>query len=295
MSSTISSLSPLLIFSQMMGLIPFSLDHKSQPKPSQFMQFYSTFVASFCTAVLIYTFAKESPDNLEEVINFVRLIGMRLALIISIGEALAQRNAKISFLLILSEMDEFIENKCEINLNLHKFRLKLFNQTLGLFGFYIVIWVFTIVVNIYLHENANIKFLFFGLIPSLVSFIFYYQVITFIAMLIERVKIVEQLFGGKGAKDDVVVLRKAQILYDYVWRATNFLNENFGLSLLINIINDFITITSILYLIFVFMNDAPDLTIVRYVVEIIPYILNIIFLSHFCDRLMETVSILIEL
>lgn len=293
MSSTISSLTPILIPSQLLGLLPFSLDLKFQPKSSPFMFFYSSFASIFCIGVIIYTCIIENPQSLEEIINFVRLLGMRFTFVVIVAEALLRRNQKMYFLNILSEMDEFIENKCSINLHLDKFRNKILKHILILFGFYTSIWIFTIAVSIHLHQDENVWFIFLTIIPSLVSFLFYFQLINFIGLLNDRILVIHQLLDElmlKEKTNDVNVMKNSQILYDYIWKATNSLNDNFGLTFLVNIINDFITITSILYLIFVFTNEAPALTIIRYVIELMPYILNIIFLSHFCDRFVESVS-----
>lgn len=93
------------------------------------------------------------------------------------------------------------------------------------------------------------------------------------------------------ALDQLLIVRD---LYDRLWDLTQLINACFGWSLLINTANDFISITSNCYLIFLLAKFGLSdiMRIVSSVCWTIPHIINLLGITHLCSTTIKKVCVL---
>lgn len=281
---------------QFLGICPISLDQYFRARQSRFLTRYSVFL-TICLILFLCSlyFEKENFISIQKsdvgsTVNFIQLVSMRLSSVIIIVEAMITRRHMISFYNNLYDVDRLLAQinvKTDFNVEQLKDLIKIF----------LAITTFVcselMVVLMYKLRNTFETFTYWiSYIPFYLHCCMrYLQLMQFITMTKRRIDIVNEKLR------EINVMRTSSLnTLDYlrdisykVFMMSVSVNRAFGFSTLINIMNDFITITLNTYFIFVAFQEftyKSKIKAAESIFWVTPHCFNVIFLSTCCQLTM---------
>lgn len=294
LATLISSIGPKVLKSiyQFSGICPICLDRNFRAQKSRQLRNYSIYLLIYLTSFIfsLYyekeNFINNRKSNVGATVDFIQLVSMRISSIIIVLEALITREFLINFFNNLNDVDRLMAN---IDVQT-KFKVEQI-KNLVIITITIIFYIGCelIVVLMYKLRNRMETFLYWiSYVPFYVHCcIRYLQLIEYIMIIKRRVDIV----NTKLRKIDVMrpsdydTLDNLREICYKLFIMSQSINRAFGLSTLINITNDFITITLNNYFIFVAFQQFTYKSKIKAVESFswsVPHYINIILLSTCC-------------
>lgn len=317
---------------QFIGISPFSIGKNFRPSESRQMKFYSLFQIGLAVLALVGSFYDRNlylngvKRNIANTVDFLQLVGIRLAHLIIVCEAFYQRKTLKYFFAHLCDLDLMMK-QVNINVNFRKNQVKSSLKLLAEVVFYLGLPLIAISIVVI---RQRFEMIFYGpsyLLPFLVCCFRYLQVsncVWFIKkrfdLLNERLAEIElnnenikvklknissidfkiylrEIKKYKSSKplkyfEQLILMRQ---MYDKLYNLSLMVNYSFGLSNLVNTTNDFFSLTSNSYFIFMSFQNSPLLPdhifhIVQTFFWGLPHLVNVVTLSAVCHFTVHSVS-----
>uniref|UniRef100_A0A336KB81 Gustatory receptor n=1 Tax=Culicoides sonorensis TaxID=179676 RepID=A0A336KB81_CULSO len=312
MDTMLRALMPFIKLFQAVGLSPLIVTD-SKIIEARHMTIYSIVsIATFLIAFLygffqedLFSIPNEQPMNeIAHTVDFIQLTGIRIAHLIILFEALVQRKNLIRLISRLNDWDLIVQKQFNtLHFDHQVIRKKILFKLLGSGTFYLGIQL-TLLLIILL--RAQYQFTYYWSL-YLIPFTDRFQLVN---MKIEQLQLnasIENSFknSSRNAKsnsnspnnhtndlssiDQLIIVRQ---LYDKLWELTNLTNKCFGLSLLVNIGNDFVAITGHCYWIFLTIENIPVgtndiLAVIGSCIWTIPSLINSFMIASICHVTVE--------
>ncbi|XP_016976781.1 putative gustatory receptor 2a [Drosophila rhopaloa] len=287
---------------------------------SRWLEFYAWTVLTAASGFTAYDLFQESSVQKEEgaestissighTVDFIQLVGMRVAHLAALLEALWQRQAQRQFFAELGEIDGQLAKALRVDVE--GGRLLMRRQTTRRAVW--ILWGYATSQSLILGAKLlapGHRFPVYWicyLLPLLVCGLRYFQIFTAVQIVRQRldeiVVALQQLqLQQKNPGQDAVTEEQAdlehaaierliavRLIYQRVWALVSLLNQCYGTSMLMQVGNDFLAITSNCYWMFLnFRQSAASpydiLQIVASAVWSAPHLSNVLVLSLLCDR-----------
>lgn len=329
-----SSLPSIRVF-QILGLLPFSITKKHELRSTATFRFVSLLQSAIALIGIIVTccnfsfYVSGENTGVGNTVDFLQILLMKLAHLLIILETFLHREALKSFYDNLHEVDRSLM-KVDVFINYKKQRIwNCWRVTLAA-SFYIGIMALG-VTTVILRDYGQPMFSFYVsywmsyFVPYLFSCVRYFQLISCIWAIKQRLELLNDCFsktelkvGRKAEKcrtiswqvqneinfsrrkrpstefEDLILLRT---VYNKLYLSSLTINYSFGLSTLINLGNDFLTITLNSYFVFL---SAQNSFSARHVLKIFqsifwsfPHCVNMFAISTASHFTTQTVRILV--
>lgn len=324
---------PVIRVFQLLGLSPFSVDEKFWPKESRNLRFFSLFQIGCFFVSLLGTFSKrelflsDTQSDVAHLVDFVQLMGVRVAHLIILCESLIHQKSLISFFESLCEIDEMMKK-----VKIDEYPKKKSFVYVGLVvSFYFGAQIVVIWILILREEFHRLSYVWFYILPFLVICIRDFQIISCVGFIKKRFELINQrleeivlnddklsvvlsypslktsstfkLYTSdlKSFKQPNLIKNAKQLLlirqmYEKLYVLSTIVNYSFGLSNIVNIAKGFTAITINLYYIFLRFQIVPlqglDVLIacIQSFFWLLPHMVNIILLSAACHYTSLTVT-----
>lgn len=327
MNQVFAFLPSLRVF-QFLGLSPFSIDRKYRPKEIRGFRFYSLFQIGFSLIALTGTlyewnlYKNAEKSGIGNMVDFLQLIGMRLAYLTILCESFVQRHSLTKFFVSLSEVDAKMRN-VKIDVGFEGKQGKNVLVLLLAITFYLGSQFVVLTMVILRHESQDFAYWFSYIFPYFVSCLRGYQAINFVWFIKQRFEVLNERLAQICLAEETTKVRPSPDIKLYIretkpWKhqkvATNFeqlvmfremyhklyilsqtVNYAFGVSNLVIIANGFVAITLNSYFVFLRFKSFPmDMDDAYKCVESIfwslPHLVNIVLLSAACHFTVQQVS-----
>ncbi|KAH8284291.1 hypothetical protein KR044_006933 [Drosophila immigrans] len=266
----LDAVAPLLRVSQLCNLWQWRLDPAARLlHRSRWLESYSLVILCVSAGYLLYGLFDESrssssssssevdggnaTSNIGHTVDYIQLMGIRVAHITSLLEALWQRQTQQRFFAQLREIDRDFASMLHIDVDNAKLRQQMTRRGLWMLAGYSISQGFIIVTKMFSPDHQFPIYWICYLLPLLV------------------------------------------LLYQRLWLLVGLLNRCYGLSMLVNLGNDFLAITSNCYWIFLnfrqFAASPYDfLQILGSTLWTTPHLGNVLALALLCERAAYFVS-----
>ncbi|KAG5670381.1 hypothetical protein PVAND_000651 [Polypedilum vanderplanki] len=280
-------------FYQICGILPIQLCINFKANQSKKLRRYSIFLL-WCLSTSIFSvfyerdlFLNSKKSNVGETVDFIQLVLMRMSSIIIISEAFLTRQHLINYFNNLHDVDELMM-KINVKMNFQAEQSQNFIKIFIILLLYSIFESFCLVTYKY-RNRTDLLIYWISYMPFLFfSCIRYLQLMNLIIIIKRRIDIVNEklkqiTFIHQHSMENLQHLR--MICYK-LSIMSQMINLSFGLSTLINLANDFITITLNSYFTFVAFQNLKFKSIIK-IIEIIfwslPHCMNIIALATVCQ------------
>lgn len=335
----LEALAPLQLLGQLCNLWHWRLDSASrQLQRSRLLELYSWTILAASTAYLLYGLFNESrsadedgemseTSHIGHTVDSIQLVGIRVAHVTALLEALLRRQAQQRFFNLLREIDRDFASMLQVQVDNEELRRTMTRRGLWMLAGYLFSQGFIIVTKM-LSPDINFPIYWICyLLPLMVCGLRYFQIFTAVQIVHHRLKLllvmIESLqlresreqqeatqLGSTCLKQeeeqegmqlqiaaDVSMQRllATRILYQRMWQLVGLLNTCYGLSMLVQLGNDFLAITSNCYWIFLnfrqFAASPYDfLQILGSTLWTTPHLGNVLALALMCERAAYFVS-----
>lgn len=301
--------------------VDFNMVEKKIMK-NRFLQFYSWLVLIIEILTLIYGIFLGNTNNgfMTEVTNtvaWILLIGIRVVNVTAIIESLMSIKNQQLFFEYIQNIDKTIEHSLNYKFDHKKARLKSILYGLAILSLYLVCELFILgSFFTYQHKDKELTISYWiqYLLPLLLSGSRYFQIFFYVNLINQRIiKINDFLHEIKLVQDSLPVatvklfninskgqqgvgfvrLLAIRQLYNSLYKLTNVFNKCFGLSILISVGNDFLSITSNCYWIFLQASSNSVGNVLRILASTawtIPHLFTIIMIASTCHKAAQNVS-----
>lgn len=296
---------------------------------SRWLELYGWSVLAIATGFTAYGLFQESsiqvaagggPSTITSIghtVDFIQLVGMRVAHMAALLEALWQRQVQRDFFAELGEIDRLLAKALRVDVAGERLHMRRQTTRRAVW----ILWGYAVSQSLILGAKLLAPghqfpvYWVYYLLPLLVCGLRYFQIFTAVQIVRQRLDVIllalQQLqlnqksagTGDLGPEDcgnqeqaAVERLMAVRVVYQRVWALVALLNRCFGLSMLMQVGNDFLAITSNCYWMFLnFRQSAASaidiLQIVASAVWSTPHLANVLVLSLLCDRTAQCVSI----
>lgn len=237
-----------------------------------------------------------------------QLVGIRLTFIVTLLEAIFKRHHKITLLRQIKEIDEIFSKVFGVDLQLDKNYRKNVWRVVGHVGFAFTMQLSDLITRLQHGEGVFIGYWLSYIIPFLTSTVCYLEVYAMIDLVEIRLKKLNELTGKfklsstqqtkfvatvfhatkLTVSSDLSMLVKLKDLHDRLWNTINTINDCYGFALLMNVVNDIVSITASTFLLYISFQKYIPWEICSSIFSGIVHFTNIILLSNVCDRLIDT-------
>lgn len=310
----IYSILPSIRVFQLMGMWPFSISVDYTPKNCVKIKFYSVFlivisILSFRSSFGAWHLYVNGTGDAGQAIDFFQLVGIRAAHIVVLLESLFQHKILMNFFVTVSEVDAMMK-KIKIDIEFKKNRLRHY----FLIGIFLMVYfgniLMVLLLAIMTDKPQRIGYWMSYIWPFMVGCIRYYQIFNFVWCIRKRLGILnvqlEQIhlidtrvankfvfnFHYKSIKISKPIESREKLLllrqiYGKLHMMSVMINNAFGCSVLLNIANDFLALTTNSYFIFIWIQKWPIslddlLSITQSVFWCLPHLFNVIAISILC-------------
>lgn len=320
---------PTIRFLQVLSLCPFSVDKHFQPKLSQRLKFYCLgwMIVSVTGLLPLYykseIYVSGEKSDVGTTVDYIQLIGMRLSHIIILIEVLVNEKILIKFFSNLCEIDENI-NKVGAVIDFVKEKRKSTQRLFLALLFYVGVSLLHLTV-VFLRSQFGLitNYWLSYFIPYVISCFRYFQIFNLVSFIHKRIAILNDKLAEldmKAEEEEPIQLPTGFKLYttdnkfksrpptiknfeqlnlfretyDKLYVLSTIVNYSFGLSTLVNIGNDFVSITSNTYFMFIRLQKvALDLDDILRIMETIfwclPHFVNVLVIVALCHSTVQTV------
>ncbi|XP_070502883.1 putative gustatory receptor 2a [Chironomus tepperi] len=278
---------------QINGICPISFDDNYRPQESRRLKRYSIFLVIYLTAFIFSLyyekehFINNEKSNVGETVDFIQLVSMRMSSIIIVLEALIQRQHLINYFNNLHDVDSHL---MDINVKMN-FKMEQFKDLIKIIiaASFCIGSELMVVLMYHLRYKLDTFLYWISYIPFYIHCCMrYFQLMQFIMIIKRRIDIVNVQLSQidiyrPSNYDTLDNLRR--ICYK-LFIMSHSINRAFGLSTLVNITNDFITVTLNSYFIFVACQRFTYRSRIKAVESIfwsLPHCINIIVLATCCQ------------
>ena len=309
--SLVKGILPIIRAFQVLGHAPFGINVKTwQPIPSKTFSIWSVGLFAISLARFLYgfRFAVIVQAPIESIVGIITLASLRFIGLIFLMEAFVKRAKHIQILNKLIAIDAIFLNQLNVPIryNIEK------RQTVG-FMLTVVSLVLMIIVPsaiiVFSGQNEMPLEFWIACQPAFLwSTISYVQTIIYVKLVQFRFSLLnkqlnrlialnangdtiqhfldkELMINRRIQLDDVEKLMILRRIYHQLWEVSNLINECFKWSLPVNIANDFLSLVTNLYWIFLWIIDASNTRAAYAVTKILWTIvncMNVCLLAHNC-------------
>ncbi|XP_022223182.2 putative gustatory receptor 2a [Drosophila obscura] len=249
--------------------------------------------------------AETTISSIGHTVDFIQLVGIRVAHMAALLEALWQRQAQCNFYAELVEIDRQLARDLHMNVDSRQVRRRTTHRAMWMLWGYVASQTLILVSKLLAPGSRQFPIYWIQyLLPMFVCGLRYFQIFTAVQIVAQRLELLldalqtlqlqdaqaqaqqAETVAPAASMDRLVAVRQ---LYQRVWSLVALLNRSHGLSILLLVGNDFLAITSNCYWIFLnFRQSAASpfdiLQIVASAVWSAPHLGNVLVLSLICDR-----------
>ncbi|XP_049310814.1 putative gustatory receptor 2a [Bactrocera dorsalis] len=251
-----------------------------------------------------------SENDVGHRLDYIQLLGIRVAHFVSVLEAYLRRHGQNTFVKQVREMDRIFECSLNVDVNNGPLRQKILRRGVVMILIFVSVEALKLLVYFLASgRNFSIYWLFY-MLPFLICGVRYFQIFTSIMIVRHRLdKLVTaikelNLLNSKPKQytylkhqydmenTDMKRLLIIRDLYNRLWELTATLNKDFGISILTNVGNDFISITTNCYWMFLQFNTFSAslekfMQISSNLIWSITHLFNVLMLAMLCERTVQ--------
>ncbi|XP_054730995.1 putative gustatory receptor 2a [Anastrepha obliqua] len=274
----------------------------------------------------------KSGNDIGHTVDYIQIIGIRVAHAVTILEAFLQRHSQSLFVKQVREIDRIFECSLNVDVDNRALRTQLIRRGIIMLAIYLASELFILFAKFLVKDRHFSIYWLFYLLPFFICGLRYFQIFVAITIIRQRldkllltlnelnllnskqkqatnsnsntnIKFISQTLPIYETSEylhrhydmenpDMKRLLIIRDLYNRLWESTGTLNRDFGISILINVGNDFISITSNCYWIFLnfkgysaTLNDF--LQIASSAVWSVPHVFNVLILALLCERTVQ--------
>lgn len=300
-----TALKPLFRILQLTCLAPFNLTKTNKFYKSYYMMFYSiilillSFVHLVSIAFKKYSILETDVFISAKFMSVVHLIGIWISQLITLIESLIKRREQIEFLDKLREIDYIFEKKIGYSFKYKALQRNIIFHMIGWGILYTLLesYLFLLVLDVDSKFGLFLRYWAIHMLPFSICCLRYFQIIIYVLFLKLRFKFLNKaLMETKHEIENLTLLKN---VYSKLWNLSNLINQSFGLSILINIATNFISITINFYFVFLSLkmnNNPKDILEALWsygdIFWLIPYLLNVFMLASVCHSTADIVSLI---
>ncbi|XP_017474702.1 PREDICTED: putative gustatory receptor 2a [Rhagoletis zephyria] len=304
---------------QIAALSQWLLDRKNgKVYISRLLECYAICTVTMSLAILVFgvyfdkNYFRESQNDVGQTVDYIQIIGIRISHLVTISEAFLQRRGQCLFVKQVREIDRVFECSLNVEVDNRSLRSQLRRRGLIMLAIYVSSELLILFAKFLTKDRHFSIYWLLYLLPFFVCGLRYFQIFTAIMIVRQRldklVLVLNELnllktFPSYETSDwqnrrtdmenpDMKRLLTIRDLYNRLWELTGTLNADFGVSILTNVGNDFLSITSNCYWIFLnfkgysaTLNDF--LQIASSAVWSAPHLFNVLMLALLCERTVQ--------
>ncbi|TDG39427.1 hypothetical protein AWZ03_014151 [Drosophila navojoa] len=298
-----------------------------QQKRSRWLLLYGWVVLLLSIGYLLYGLLDASRNveangvgteatHIGHTVDSIQLVGIRVAHATALLEELWQWQAQSQFVAQLRQIDLDFVNLLQLDVNNGQLRRQMGRRALYMLSGYVVSQGFILFAKMLSVDISFMVYWLSYLLPLLVCGLRYFQIYTFILIVQQRLELLLSMLDSlqlhealpekpyicntinekldmeteaAAAAACMQRLLAARKLYQSLWMLVALLNRCYGLSMLVNLGNDFLSITSNCYWIFLnfrqFAASPYDfMQIVGSALWTAPHMSNVLILALLCER-----------
>ncbi|KAM7347934.1 gustatory receptor 2a [Cochliomyia hominivorax] len=203
----LESVAGLHIIYQIACLSPTLIDRKTWCLiKSRLLQIYILIITMGSTAFMLYglftddDFIKTNDNDVGQTVDFIQIVGIRVAHIVSISECLIRRNEQKQFYMEVKEIDRIFERSLNVDVNNKKFRRTTIQRFVLMAFIYLAAEFFILASKLLSQEKNFILFWIFYLLPLLICGIRYFQMFTAMRIIKHRFKLLVNILNQINLK-----------------------------------------------------------------------------------------------
>ncbi|XP_002133615.3 putative gustatory receptor 2a isoform X2 [Drosophila pseudoobscura] len=243
--------------------------------------------------------AETTISSIGHTVDFIQLVGIRVAHMAALLEALWQRQAQCDFYAELAEIDRQLARDLQMNVDSRQLRRRTTRRAMWMLCGYAASQTLILVAKLLAPRHQFPIYWIQYLLPMFVCGLRYFQIFSAVHIVAQRLELLldalqtlqlhdseAEAEAPEASMERLVPVRQ---LYQKVWILVALLNRSHGLSILLLVGNDFLAITSNCYWIFLnFRQSAASpydiLQIIASAVWSAPHLGNVLVISLICDR-----------
>ncbi|XP_017092933.2 putative gustatory receptor 2a [Drosophila bipectinata] len=275
---------------------------------------WGVWVAATCVAAygVFVEGAEKDPEetsvtSIGHTVDFIQLVGMRVAHLVVLLEALWQRKAQRELFAELGEIESLLvkELHADVDSGRKRLRRQLGRQAVWLLWGYAISQSLILCAKLLGPGHYFPVYWIYYLLPLMVCGLRYFQIFTAVQIVrwhldlllqsLQQLQVKAVVLGDHGGEcleaENMAMKRLSavRIIYQRVWALVSLLNRGFGISMLLLVGNDFLAITSNCYWIFLRFRQSDAslgdiLNILASALWSAPHLGNVLILSLLCDR-----------
>ncbi|XP_018794455.1 PREDICTED: putative gustatory receptor 2a [Bactrocera latifrons] len=273
-----------------------------------------------------------SVNDVGHRLDYIQLMGIRVAHFVSVLEAFLRRHGQNTFIKQVRELDRIFECSLNVHVDNGHLRQKILRRGVVMIFIFVSVEALKLLVYfLACGRNFPIYWLFY-MLPFLICGVRYFQIFTAIMIVRHRldklVTVINELnllnskpkqYTADNSNTSIKFITQATTvyeiteylkhqydmentdvkrlliirdLYNRLWELTATVNKNFGISILTNVGNDFISITTNCYWIFLQFNTFSAslenfLQISSNLIWSITHLFNVLMLAMLCERTVQ--------
>lgn len=313
--SQISAFLPSIRVLQIVGLCPFSIGKGFQPKARRKFQIYSVLLIVASIIALAASMLQKDlyvngiQSSIVYTVDFFQLVGIRIEHLTIVVESFVQTENLMNIFTTISEADALLE---KLDIEVTTSRVKSSFLFLMKISSFVVFQLAALALIIHRQEYQAIAYWASYFFPSFVGCLRYYQLISLMWFIRSRTEILNarladlRLFSDKSFHHQTQSYKLYELDYQHLQRpkplktfqklilfkqvykklynVSMLTNYAFGLSSVVNIANDFVSITANAYFVFLSLQNSPFtvddiLKVIQSVCFCFPHIINIVTVS----------------
>lgn len=312
----ISSFLPSLRIFQLFGIYPFSIDCKFQTKKR--IKAYSILLIGLSTLAIAKTLCNKDfylkGANIGNTVDYFQLVGMKVAQLVIILESLYHNKALKRYFELLIEVDGTMR---KLEFKIEESKKKHVILLLSMIIFYAGAQLIVVSINTFRQKDRMVSYWFDYQLAYFISCLRYFQIFNCVWLIRKRLEILSQsistidfeiskvsrfhrsykLSKPINSFEEVILHRE---VYHKLFIMSTMVNTFFGLSTLINIANDFVSLTLNSYFVFLSLRcSSISIDVILSVVQSffwsLPHFANILLITIVCQLTIETVSFILKL
>ncbi|XP_061403038.1 putative gustatory receptor 2a [Musca vetustissima] len=188
---------------QITNLAPWALNRKTGNfERSRALEIYGMTILAISTILLFYgLFGKNAlstinSNDIGKTVDFIQLVGIRVAHIVSIAEALMRREDQKKFYEQLMEIDHIFEKSLNRDMHNGIFHSNTVQRGALMLSIYIICEIFILIAHVVANDNENFPtYWIFYVMPLIICGLRYFQMFTAIRLIQRRLNALTQVIN----------------------------------------------------------------------------------------------------
>lgn len=247
------------------------------------------------------TYLNGTWNNIGFTVDFLQLVGMKAAQCVIFCESLYHSNVLKKYFTTLREVDDVLE-KLQVKRSKSD-RKRSLAILISMITFYVGTQLIVVSINVYREKHLMVVYWTDYVIAYFISCLRYFQMFHCVWFIRTRVEALNESLSTTNSEEkwkfnpifDFERANQHRQAYHKLYMMSTMVNKYFGISSLINIANDFVTLTVNCYFVFLSLQGAAInfdnvLNVVQSFFWSLPHLVNVVLITLICQLTVDTVN-----